>query len=197
MRNTLTLRQKQVLDFIRHRINQDMIPPTIRELAGFFGFSSTATARGHLLALSRKGYLKITKHKARALELLGGNPGLPIVGMVACGKPRFAVEDIEGYLQPDKVFKPQEELFCLRATGESMREAGIMEGDILVVRRQPQAQNGEIVVALIGDEATVKFLRRKNDKCYLVPANKKFRTLLFTESTSIIGKVVSVVRNYV
>ncbi len=197
MKKALTDRQNQVLDFIRSKINHDMIPPTIREVAGFFGFSSTATVRGHLLALSKKGYLKITRNKARALELLGEEPGLPIVGMVSCGKPRFAQEDIEGYLQLDKVFRSQKELFCLRATGESMCGAGIMEGDLLVVRRQSQAQSGEIVVALIGDDATVKFFRRKNNKCYLVPANKKFRTLLFTEFTSIVGKVISVVRKYV
>jgi len=204
MTEPLTARQKQILDFIRRKISLDRISPTIRELAGFFGFSSTGTVRDHLQALSKKGYLKLNKNKARALELVQKEQGLPIVGMVACGKPQFAQEDIEGYLQLDRIFKTDDNLFCLRAKGESMSGAGIMEGDLLVVRRQPQAQNNEIVVALIGDEATVKFLRRlpagrqsKNFKYYLVPANKKYRSLAVTEATAIIGRVISVLRKYV
>ncbi len=193
----LTQRQREVLNFIRRKISTEKLTPTIREIARHFGFSSTGTVRDHLLALSKKGYLKLNKNKARALELTAEEQGLPIVGMVACGKPQFAQEDIEGYLQMDKIFKPCLELFCLRARGDSMSGAGIIEGDLVVVRRQPQAQNGEIVVALIGDEATVKFLRRRKNKYYLEPANKKYRALPFTESTSIVGKVVSVVRKYV
>ena len=122
------------------------------------------------------------------VELEGRVRGLPIVGMVVCGKPRFAQEDIEGYLQPEKIFKDGEDFFCLRATGDSMSGAGIIEGDLLVVRRQPQAQNGEIVVALIGDEATVKFLRRRNNRYHLEPANKKYRGIIVMVSTSIVGK---------
>jgi len=197
MDQELTARQKQVLDFIRDRIFADKIPPTLREIAGFFGFSSTATVRDHLRALNRKGYLKLNRNKARALELDIKAAGLAIVGMVACGKPQFAQEDIEGYLRPGEIFKPGRDLFCLRATGDSMDGAGIIAGDLLVVRRQPQAQNGEIVVALIGDEATVKFLRRRNNRYYLEPANKKYRTAAFTESTSVLGKVITVIRNYV
>jgi repressor LexA len=204
MNEPLTARQKQILDFIRRKISLDRISPTIREVAGFFGFSSTGTVRDHLQALSKKGYLKLNKNKARALELVREERGLPIVGMVACGKPQFAQEDIEGYLQLDRIFNSDDNLFCLRAKGESMSGAGIMEGDILVVRRQSQAQNNEIVVALIGDEATVKFLRclpagrqGKNFKYYLEPANKKYRSLAVTESTAIIGRVISVLRKYV
>jgi len=197
MEMPLTQRQREVLNFIRWKIFEEKLAPTIREIARHFGFSSTGTVRDHLLALSKKGYLKLNKNKARALELTAEERGLPIVGMVACGKPQFAQEDIEGYLQMDKIFKPGLELFCLRASGDSMSGAGIIAGDLLVVRRQLQAQNGEIVVALIGDEATVKFFRRKNNKYYLEPANKKYRALPFTESTAIVGKVVSVVRKYV
>ncbi len=202
MAEPLTARQKQVLDFIRRRIIFDRISPTVREVAGFFGFSSTGTVRDHLLALSRKGYLKLNKNKARALELVQESQSLPIVGMVACGKPEFAQEDIEGYLEPDKIFKDRADLFCLRAKGESMSGAGIIDGDLLVVRRQPQAQIGDIVVALDGDEATVKFLRRlpgsgRNSKYYLEPANKKYRNLAVRESTLILGRVISVIRNYV
>ena len=197
MDKELTFRQKQVLDFIRDRIFAEKIPPTIREIAGFFGFSSTATVRDHLQALNRKGYLKLNRNKARALELDVKAGGLAIVGMVACGKPQFAQEDIEGYLRSEEIFKPGRDFFCLRATGDSMDGAGIIAGDLLVVRRQSQAQNGEIVVALIGDEATVKFLRRRNGRYYLEPANKKYRSAVFTEATSVLGKVVSVIRNYV
>jgi repressor LexA len=204
MKPDLTVRQKQVLDFIRKRINHDRISPTIREVAGFFGFSSTGTVRDYLKALSRKGYLKLNRNKARSLELVNQEQGLAIVGIVACGKPQFAQEDIEGYLQPDKIFKTGDDLFCLRAKGDSMSGAGIMEGDLLVVQRQPQAQNNEIVVALIGDEATVKFLRRRkgvkqggNPKYFLEAANKRYPDIPVTEATSIIGRVISVVRKYV
>jgi repressor LexA len=196
MTTFLTERQKEVLNFIRRKIAIQKPAPTIREIAMHFGFSSTGTVRDHLSALNKKGYLKLNKNKARALELIGDERGLPIVGMVACGKPQFAQEDIEGYLEPD-IFKPDPDLFCLRAKGDSMSGAGIIEGDLLVVRRQPEPQNGQIVVALIGDEATVKFFRRKNNKFYLEPANTKYRVLPVTEATSIIGKVISVFRKYV
>jgi len=204
MADPLTTKQKQVLDYVRRRIMFDRISPTIREVAVFFGFSSTGTVRDHLRALSRKGYLKLNKNKARAMELSGLAQGLPVVGMVACGKPELALEDIESYLEPDKMFVDRGDLFCLRAKGESMSGAGIIEGDILVVRRQSQAQPGDIVVALAGEEATVKFLRRlpgsgvgRKCKYYLEPANKKYRDLPVTESTLIIGRVISVLRNYV
>jgi repressor LexA len=204
MNQALTVRQKQVLNFIRDRINNDRIAPTIREMAGFFGFSSTGTVRDYLKALSRKGYLKLNKNKARSLELVDQQRGLAIVGMVACGKPQFAQEDIEGYLQPDKWFQANDDLFCLKAKGDSMSGAGIMEGDLLVVRRQSQAQNNEIVVALIGDEATVKFLRRRkygkpkgSFRYLLEAANKKYSAIPVTEATSIIGRVISVLRKYV
>lgn len=201
MAQTLTSRQKQILDFIRRRITHDRISPTIRELAGFFGFSSTGTVRGHLQALSRKGYLKLNRNKARSLELVREEQGIPIVGMVACGKPQFAQEDINGYLQLDRIFKAGDDLFCLRATGESMSGAGIMEGDLMVVQRQPQAQNNEIVVALIGEETTVKILRLlargKKPGYFLEPANKKYRAIPVTEQTSIIGRVIAVFRKYV
>ncbi|MCX5708455.1 MAG: transcriptional repressor LexA [Candidatus Omnitrophica bacterium] len=204
MKPDLTVRQKQVLNFIRDRINHDRISPTIREVAGFFGFSSTGTVRDYLQVLSRKGYLKLNKNKARSLELINQEQGLAIVGMVACGKPQFAQEDIEGYLQPEEWFKASDDLFCLKAKGDSMAGAGIMEGDLLVVRRQSQAQNNEIVVALIGDEATVKFLRRHKDgkqgrdpKYFLEAANKKYSDIPVTEATSVIGRVISVIRKYV
>jgi repressor LexA len=201
MAQPLTFRQKQVFDFVRRRITRDRISPTIRELAGFFGFSSTGTVRGHLQALSRKGYLKLNRNKARALELVREEQGIPIVGMVACGKPQFAQEDINGYLQLDRIFKASDNLFCLTAKGDSMSGAGIMEGDLMVVQRQPRAENNEIVVALIGDEATVKILRRlargKSAKYFLEPANKKYRTIPVTEATFVIGRVIAVFRKYV
>jgi len=204
MSRDLTVRQKQVLNFIRDRINHDRISPTIREVAGFFGFSSTGTVRDYLKVLSRKGYLKLNKNKARSLELTNREQGLAIVGMVACGKPQFAQEDIEGYLQPDKWFKASDDLFCLKAKGDSMSGAGIMAGDLLVVRRQSQAQTNEIVVALIGDEATVKFLRRRKDgkqdgrpEYFLQAANKKYSDIPVNEATFVIGRVISVIRKYV
>lgn len=196
MRGTLTSKQKEVLEFVRRRVIEERLPPTLREIAVRFGFSSTGTVRDHLEALARKGYLRLARKKARAIELDRRLLGIPICGRVAAGEPRLAEQDIEGYLE---AYRPSqgEELFCLRVKGDSMKDAGIIEGDLVVVRRQSGANPGEIVVALVDDEATVKTLRKQGGKYFLFPANERYKPLLFRGSTKVLGKVVSVVRKYV
>jgi repressor LexA len=193
----LSEKQQQVLEFIRRKITAERLPPTIREIAAHFGFSSTGTVRDHLQALAQKGYLVLNRHKARAIELKAAVTGIPILGRVAAGSPTLAVEDIEGYLEPDSLFDPADGLFALRVKGDSMVEAGIMEADIVVVRRQPKAENGDIVVALMGEEATVKRFRKLDSRCWLIPANKSYKPIPCNSGTAILGKVTRVIRSYV
>lgn len=186
-----------MLDFIRERVGGAGFPPTLREIAGHFGFSSTGTVRDHLKALARKGYLELTRQKARAIGISGGMSGIPIAGRVVAGEPRLAEQDIEGYLDLRELARPRGDLFALRVDGDSMKDAGIMAGDTVVVRRQARAEDGDIVVALVNDEATVKFLRRKGGGFSLHPANSAYRPIPLGASARILGRVVTVMRNYV
>jgi repressor LexA len=197
MAQPLSKRQKGVFEFIRRRIIRDSLPPTIREIAGYFKFSSTGTVRDYLDALARKGYIKVGRQKARSIELVRGMSGIPVLGRVAAGRPQQAQEDIEGYLDPAEFFNPDENLFALRVKGDSMIEAGILEGDIVIVRKQSRADDGDIVVALIADEATVKFFKKSGKDFFLVPANKRYKAFLLSENSLILGKVMRVLRKYV
>ena len=197
MAESLSKRQKSVLEFIRRRIIQDNLPPTIREIAGYFKFSSTGTVRDHLNALARKGYIRIGRQKARSIELVRGMFGIPVLGRIAAGSPQQAQEDIEGYLDPAEFFNPDENLFALRVKGDSMIEAGILEGDTVIVRKQSRADDGDIVVALIADEATVKFFKKNGKRFFLAPANKKYKAFLLSENSLILGKVIRILRKYV
>ena len=158
--------------------------------------SSTGTVRDYLKALVDKGYIRISEGKARAIELVKEAFRVPILGVVAAGNPTLAVEDIEGYVDLDDVYFSDSDIFALRVKGDSMIEAGIMPNDLVMVRRQSVAQVGEIVVALIGDEATVKRLSRIGTHYFLVPANPKYEPIPVTEETSIIGKVMTSIRRY-
>jgi len=196
MVKNLTDKQKNVLRFIFNEITNEKIPPTIREIAQEFGFSSTGTVRDYLKALVDKGYIRISEGKARAIELVKEAFRVPILGVVAAGNPTLAVEDIEGYVDLDDVYFSDSDIFALRVKGDSMIEAGIMPNDLVMVRRQSVAQVGEIVVALIGDEATVKRLSRIGTHYFLVPANPKYEPIPVTAETSIIGKVMTSIRRY-
>jgi len=197
MRNhkNLTIKQKQVLKFIHDSIKSNRLPPTIREIAGQFGFSSTGTVRDYLRALTAKGYIKIQANKSRAIELIREAVfSVPILGKVQAGLPSLAVEEIEGYLNLESLVFSDESTFALRVKGDSMVDAGIMEGDLVLVKRQNMAQPGETIVALIGEEATVKHLTRKGSQYYLEPANVNYEPTPINADISIIGKVISVVR---
>ena len=196
MVKNLTAKQKNVLRFIFNQIRNEKIPPTIREIAQEFGFSSTGTVRDYLKALVDKGYIRVSEGKARAIELVKEAFRVPILGAVAAGSPTLAVEDIEGYVDLDDVYFSDSDIFALRVKGDSMIEAGIMSNDLVLVRRQAVAQVGEIVVALIGEEATVKRLSRIGTHYFLVPANPKYEPIPVTEETSIVGKVMTSIRRY-
>jgi repressor LexA len=194
----LTGKQKRVFEFIRKRIAENL-PPTIREIAKNLGFSSTGTVRDYLDALEKKGYLKRSRNLSRAIELAGSSfPGIPIIASIAAGKPNLAYEDIQGYLNPDDLFLgrlEQDDVFALKVKGESMVEAGIIDGDIAIIKKQKTAQAGEVIAALVeNNEATLKRLRKSGQTFFLEPANKNYPAI--KGEFSIIGKLITIIRKY-
>jgi len=195
MPEKLTIRQKEVLDFILDRLHTGGSPPTIREIANHFGFSSTGSPRVHLKALAKKGYLRLNPQISRGIEVLAQAIGIPIVGRVRAGGPELAIEEVEGYLEISKLFPNDGNIFALRVKGDSMVGVGIMDGDLAIVRRQPSAGEGEIVVALIGEEATVKLFFKGPEGVRLEPANPAYEPI-FSKEPIIVGKVVGLIRGY-
>lgn len=196
MVKNLTEKQKNVLQFIFNKIKNEHMPPTIREIAEEFGFSSTGTVRDYLKALVDKGYIKVSEGKARAIELVKGAFRIPVLGAVAAGSPILAVEDIEGYVELDDLFFSDADIFALRVKGDSMIDAGIMPGDLVLVRRQQAAEIGDIVVALIGEETTVKCLVKEGNNFFLQPANSLYQPIPVNEDVSLVGKVITSIRKY-
>jgi repressor LexA len=195
---TLTQKQKDVLKFIYTQVRTKNIAPTIREIASHFGFSSTGTVRDYLKALTTKGYIRIEEGKSRAIELIReAICQVPVLGRVQAGSPVYAVEDLMGYLNLDKIIFPEPDVFALRVKGDSMIDAGIMANDFAVIKRQDFAKVGDIVVALVGDdEATIKRLVKTGNKYFLQPANVNYEPIPVTENVTIIGKLLNVVREY-
>lgn len=194
---TLTQKQKDVLKFIYSEVRARNIAPTIREIASHFGFSSTGTVRDYLKALTTKGYIRVAEGKSRAIELIReAMCQLPVLGRVQAGNPVYAVEDLMGYLNLDKIIFPEPDMFALRVKGDSMIEAGIMAGDFAIIKRQDFAKVGDIVVAMVGEDATIKRLVKKGEKYFLNPANPQFDPIPVTENVTIIGKLLNVVREY-
>ncbi len=193
----LTSKQQEVLMYIRKMIREGL-PPTIREIAAEFGFSSTGTVRDYLTALCKKGYILLEEKKARAIELTEkAMLTIPILGYVPAGVPVLAIENVEDYFNVDKLFAQKDELFFLRVQGDSMIDAGIMPDDLVLVKKQPCAQDRDIVVCRVDGEVTVKILRNRENKFFLEPANKNYSIISLNERSQIIGKVITAVRKYV
>ncbi len=190
----LTAKQKQVLDFIVSRVRESGIPPTLREISEYFGFSSLASPRHHLDALDSKGYISLKKGASRGIELKFPAGGIPVLGDISAGDPRRAFENIEGYLNP-QFLSAGGDLFCLRVKGDSMSGAGIMQGDIVVVRKQSSADTGSIVAAVIEDEALVKKLKKRGKETVLAAENPAYPDIS-VKNARVLGKVVGVVRDY-
>jgi len=198
----LTERQKEILDFIRETVAASGMPPTVAEITAAMGVSSTNGIRGHLQALERKGAIELIPNASRGIRLLdleSEEPmGLPIVGQVAAGNPILAQEHIEDYCHVDAdTFKPNAD-YLLRVKGESMRDVGIYDGDLLAVHRASKANNGQIVVARIEDEVTVKRLKVKGHMAYLQPENPDFDVIkvnMKKQSLDIEGIAVGVLRH--
>ncbi|MFH1894120.1 MAG: transcriptional repressor LexA [Candidatus Zixiibacteriota bacterium] len=197
----LTARQKQVYDFIAASILEKSAPPTIREIGERFSIQSTNGVRSILTALIKKGYIKKTPLVSRGIELANRMTTsvrqLRLVGAVPAGAPLLADENVEGSIAVDTTFLPSGETYSLRVVGESMIGAGIVDGDFVVVRKQDSADAGDIVVAVIGDEATVKRYYPEPDCIRLEPENDAFGPIIVENDTPgfyIAGKVVGLLR---
>ncbi|HEX3172636.1 MAG TPA: transcriptional repressor LexA [Solirubrobacterales bacterium] len=197
----LTKRQKEIFDFIRRYAEKTGYPPTVREIGKAVGLHSSSTVHAHLANLEKIGLLRRDPTKPRAIELLfdrakrtimpGG--GLPLVGHVAAGEPILAEENIEEYIEIPDVIGGEDGDYVLRVRGESMKEAGIFEDDYVVVRPAEEAGDGAIVVALLGDEATVKRYFRESDHIRLQPENAAMEPIRSAEVT-VLGRVIGVLR---
>ena len=197
----LTKRQKDIFDFIGKYAAKYGYPPTVREIGKAVGLHSSSTVHAHLANLEKIGLLRRDPTKPRAIELLVDkakkairSPGLPLVGEVAAGEPGVAEERIEEYLEVPEVIGGETGDYILRVKGDSMKDAGILEGDYVIVRPTQVAGDGEIVVALIEEEATVKRFFREKDHVRLQPENSEMEPII-TRDASIVGRVVGVYRS--
>jgi repressor LexA len=210
-RGVLTDRQREILEFISQSIRERGYPPTLREIGVQFGIRSTNGVNDHLRALEKKGHLQREDLKSRALRPVGPKGPVrsptrdedlvevPLIGRVAAGAPLLAVENVEDTVKVDRFFIGQtKEVFALRVKGDSMIEDGIYDGDFIFVKKAPNAAPGEIVVALIEDEATVKRYYPEGDRIRLQPANARMQPIYVSKaefrSTMILGRVVGVYR---
>ena len=197
----LTERQGQILAFIKRHSAELGYPPTVRDIGRGVGLTSSSTVHAHLANLEKSGVLRRDPTKPRAMEILGGEStgagalvrGLPLVGRVAAGTPVLAEENIEDYLEVLAMAGGSEGDYVLRVAGQSMKDAGILDGDHVVVHPQDNAEDGEIVVALVDDEATVKRFFREADHVRLQPENDAMEPIR-TREVRILGRVVGVCR---
>ncbi len=199
----LTPRQQEILDFITRFTQTTGAPPTVREIAAAMGFASTNAVSDHLAAIERAGCIERRSNRSRGIRVRGSasvGPGqIPILGRIAAGRPIYASENIDGYLQPDPFFiRDTADTFVLRVQGSSMIGDGILDGDYIFVRRQPVARQNEIVVALLDDDATVKRYSRTADGIELLPSNPDFKPIRVKPSTrfEILGIVTGVFRKF-
>jgi repressor LexA len=196
----LTKRQQEIFEFIKQYSGRHGYPPTVRDIGKAIGLTSSSTVHAHLANLEKLGLVRRDPTKPRALELLGeaarriaGPSGLPVVGRVAAGSPILAEENIEDYVEVPPIAGGEEGEYVLRVAGDSMKDAGILDGDYVIVHRQETADNGEIVVALVGEEATVKRYFREADHIRLQPENAAMEPIR-TREVAVLGKVVGVCR---
>jgi repressor LexA len=209
----LTKRQQEIFDFIKRYSAKYGYPPTVRDIGKAVGLASSSTVHAHLANLEKLGLLRRDPSKPRAIELLDRvrgdvgsavgtavenalgvlRPGLPLVGQVAAGTPILAEENIEDYVQVPPIAGGDDGEYILRVRGESMKDAGILGGDFVVVRPQETASDGEIIVALVGEEATVKRFFRESDHIRLQPENETMEPIRAADVT-VLGRVIGVVR---
>lgn len=213
--NKLSKRQAEILSFIKDEVKIKGYPPSVREIAEAVGLASSSTVHGHLERLEQKGYIRRDPTKPRAIEILGESNtavneaqavysemyndviNIPVIGKVTAGIPITAVENVEEFFPlPASVATANEQVFMLRVEGDSMINAGILNGDLVIVKKQFTAENGEIVVAMTEDsEATVKRFYKESDHFRLQPENDALLPILLTQ-VSILGKVIGVYRTY-
>lgn len=194
-------KQREILEYMKQEILNKGYPPTVRELCDAVNLKSTSSIHAHLESLEKNGYIRRDPSKPRAIEIVDDSFNLtrreivnvPVVGRVAAGQPLLAVQNIENYFPIPAEFMPREETFMLRVKGESMINAGILDGDIILVKKQSTARNGDMVVALVDDSATVKTFYRENDHIRLQPENDSMDPIIVSDCT-ILGQVCGVFR---
>lgn len=201
----LTKRQKEILRFIIDEVRRHGYPPSVREIGQAVGLSSSSTVHAHLTNLERKGYLKRGQALPRAIGVLKDQGGamapdggrirdIPLLGRIAAGEPLLAEENIEEYIPLPADFAGDQESFLLQVRGESMIEAGILDGDYVVVRRQETVENGEIAAVLLDDSATVKRFYKERNQYRLMPENRAMSPII-TKEAAVLGKVIAVLRH--
>lgn len=198
MRSSIENQQK-ILDFIRSEIETRGYPPSVREICAAVGLKSTSTVHAHLNALEKRGLIRRDSAKTRAMELTDGSAArgrsVPLVGKVTAGLPILAVQNIEEYMVLPQDMARGDDVFCLRVQGESMIDIGILSDDIIVVRAQNSAENGEVVVAMVDDEATVKRIFYEKDRVRLQPENRTMEPI-YAPSVQVLGKVIALYREF-
>lgn len=200
----ITKKQQEILDYIKNEILNRGFPPAVREICEAVNLKSTSSVHSHLEALEKNGYIRRDATKPRAIEIIDDNFNLvrrevvnvPIIGTVSAGQPLLAVENIENYFPVPAEFMPNEQSFMLKVKGDSMINAGIFDGDHVFVKKQTDAANGDIVVALIDDSATVKTFYKEKGYYRLQPENDSMDPIIVTQDLQIIGKVFGVFRLY-
>lgn len=191
----LTKSQQKVLDYLKIR-SQEGISPSVREICEATGFSSTSTIHAHLKTLEERGLIIKEKGLNRSIRIAGERSvPVPVIGKVTAGAPIFATEDVDGYIHINESIHRGRDLFALKVNGDSMINAGILDGDIVVVNKTPVANNGQIVVALVGDEATVKRFYKEKGHYRLQPDNNDYEPIVVEECT-ILGTLAALVRKY-
>lgn len=197
----ITKKQSEILEYIKNEILNKGYPPSVRDICEAVGLRSTSSVHAHLETLEKNGYIRRDPTKPRAIEILDDNFNLvrrevvnvPIVGQVAAGEPILAVQNIENYFPVPAEYMPANESFMLRVKGDSMINAGIFDGDTIMVERTKDVHNGDIVVALLDDSATVKTFYKESDHIRLQPQNDALEPIIVTD-VDIVGKVFGVLR---
>lgn len=199
----ISVKQREILEYIKTQIMNKGYPPAVREICEAVGLKSTSSVHSHLETLERNGYIRRDPTKPRAIEIMDDSFNLtrkeivnvPIIGTVAAGQPLLAVENVEGYFPLLSDDMPNKDLFMLHVKGESMINAGIFDGDQILVEKKETANNGDIVVALLDDSATVKTYYKENDHFRLQPENDTMNPII-VDSVNILGKVIGLYRKY-
>jgi len=197
----LTKRQREILTYVLDSMQQRGYPPSVREIGAALGLTSSSTVHSHLAALEKKGFIHRDPSKPRAIEILKDGASqppkrvvnVPVLGRIAAGQPIFAEENVEDVFPLPRDFVREDASFILRVRGDSMIEAGIQNGDYLVIRQQATANSGEIVAAMVGDEATVKRFFRERDHVRLQPENSTMSPII-TRDVMILGKAIALIR---
>lgn len=202
----LTERQQEILSYIQREVQRKGYPPSVREIGEAVGLSSSSSVHAQLEKLEQLGYLRRDPTKPRAIEVLAGSAtsadleftpsnllNVPIVGAVTAGMPILAEQNIQSYFPLPKDFTRSTDVFMLRVKGDSMINAGIFDGDLVIVNREPSAANGDIVVALLGEEATVKRFYKEQHQIRLQPENESYQPIITTD-VKILGRVIGLIR---